>query len=387
MVAWKTPLFKMYWDEEDIRMVSGAIRRGAYWATGPEIQEFEEKLSEYMGVRYCVTFNSGTSALHAILLSYGIGEGDEVIVPSFTFIATANAPLFVGAKPIFADIEEVTFGLNPNDISRRITSKTKAVIPIHFAGSPCMIEQIKEITKSKGLILIEDAAEALGATINGRRVGSIGDAAILSFCQNKIITTGEGGAVLTNSREVYEKLKLLRSHGRAETADYFSSTEHMDYVALGYNFRMSNITAALGIAQLGKIDHNINMRRANAHYMTEQLSRIENITVPLVPSGYYHVYQMYPIVIKNGKATRDSLKEYLSQKGIMTKVYFDPVHLSHFYRKSFGYKGGELPVTEKVSEQVLSLPMYSTLTREEMDYIVGMVSAFFVGRKTTKTVA
>jgi len=379
---WKVPLFKIYWDEEDIEAVNEALRRGTNWAVGPGITQFEEKLSEYLGIKYCLTFNSGTSALHAILLAYGIGLGDEVIVPSFTFIATANAPLFVGAKPVFADIEEKTFGLEPEDVKRKISTRTKAIIPIHYGGCPCLIEELKEIAQDYNLILIEDAAEALGASINGRKAGAIGDSAILSFCQNKVITTGEGGAVVTNSKEIYERLKLLRSHGRAETTDYFSSIEYMDYVTLGYNFRMSNITAALGIAQLGKIDNIISLRRGNAEYMTQQLSKIENVAIPEAPSGYYHVYQMYPIVIKDGKVTRDNLKEYLAQKGIMTRVYFDPVHLSQFYRKTFGYRGGELPVTEKVSEEILSLPIYPTLSKEEIDYIAEMIHSFFLDKKT-----
>jgi len=381
-MSWRIPLFRIYWDGEDVRMVSEAIKRGTYWATGPEIQAFEEELSEYLGIKYCLTFNSGTSALHAILLAYGIASGNEVIVPSFTFIATANAPLFVGAKPVFADIEEKTFGLEPEDVKRKISTRTKAMIPIHYGGCPCLIEELKEIARDHNLILIEDAAEALGASVNGRKAGAIGDSAILSFCQNKIITTGEGGAVVTNSKEIYERSKLIRSHGRLETSDYFSSSDYMDYMTLGYNFRMSNITAALGIAQLGKIDNIISLRRGNAEYMTQQLSKIRNVAIPEAPSGYYHVYQMYPIIIKDGKVTRDNLKEYLAQKGILTRVYFGPVHLSQFYRKTFGYRGRELLVTEKVSEQILSLPIYPTLSKEEMDYIVEMIKSFFLGKES-----
>jgi dTDP-4-amino-4,6-dideoxygalactose transaminase len=379
---WKIPLFKIYWDEEDVQMVSETIRRGTYWATGPEIEEFERQLSEYLGVKYCVTVNSGTSALHATLEAYEVGRGDEVIVPSFTFIATANASLFVGAKPVFADIEEVTFGLDPDSVRKKITSRTKAIIPVHFAGSPCMIEELKKIAEANGLILIEDAAEALGASVNGRRVGSIGDAAILSFCHNKIITTGEGGAVVTNSDRIYERLRLLRSHGRAETANYFSSVLPLDYVTLGYNFRMSSVLAALGIAQFRKIEHVINLRRSHSDYMTQKLSDIENISVPQVPHGYYHVYQLYPVIIKDGKATRDHIQKYLAEKGIMTKVYFAPVHLSQFYRKTFGYQRGGLPATEKVAESILALPMYPSLTEQEMDYVAHTIQEFFSNKNT-----
>ena len=170
-----------------------------------------------------LTFNSGTSALHALLLSYGIGPGDEVIVPSFTFIATANAPKFVGAKPVFADIEDITFGLDPRAVEAKITPKTKAIIPVHYGGFPCKIRELKKIADDHGIMLIEDAAEAFGASVKGKMVGTFGDSAIMSFCQNKIITTGEGGAVVTDNKELYERMKLIRSHGRPDTVDYFST--------------------------------------------------------------------------------------------------------------------------------------------------------------------
>ena len=374
---WNIPLFKIYWDEQDVKKVTEAIRRGMYWATGPNVQEFEKSLAKYVGVNYAVTFNSGTSALHAVLIAHGIGRGDEVIVPSFTFISTANAPLFVGAKPVFAEIEEKTYGLDPQDVKRKITSKTRAIIPIHYGGCPCQIKEIIKIAKKYNLLLIEDAAESLGATINGKKVGSFGNAAMFSFCAPKVITTGEGGAIVTNSREIFEKLKLIRSHGRAETSDYFSSSEYLEYITLGYNFRMSNITAALAIAQLEKIDKIIEMRRQKATYMTQRLSQIKEITPPQVPDNFFHIYQMYTIKVNGGKTKRDNLMKYLNEKGIMAKVYFYPVHLTQFYKKNFGYKGGELPITEKISNEVLTLPMYPHITEKEMDNIVEEVKNFF----------
>ena len=374
----KIPLFKIYWDEEDIRMTTEAIKRGTHWATGPNVEALERMIADYIGAKYCLAFNSGTSALHALLLAYDIGPGDEVIVPSFTFIATANALLFVGAKPVFADIEEGTYGLDPEDVEGKITSKTKAILPIHYGGSPCLVRELREIADAHGLILIEDAAEALGARIGEKKAGAFGHSAMLSFCQNKIITTGEGGAIVTDSKEIYEKLKLLRSHGRQETSDYFTSAEYMDYVTLGYNFRISDILAALGIAQLNKVDKIIEMRRRNAEYMNQRLCGIEEITPPRVPEDYFHVYQMYAIRVKGDKDSRDGLMAYLGNRGIMTKVNFHPVHLSQFYREKFGYKAGELPVTEKVSGQQLTLPMYPTLTEEEIDYIGEQIKDFFV---------
>ncbi|HJH26238.1 MAG TPA: DegT/DnrJ/EryC1/StrS family aminotransferase [Methanophagales archaeon] len=374
---WKIPLFRIYWDEEDVKSVIGAIKAGMNWAVGSNTEKFEKMIAGYIRTKYCVVFNSGTSALHAALLAYGIKEDDEVIVPSFTFIATANAPLFVGAKPVFADIEEETYGLNPEDVKEKITEKTKAIIPIHYGGCPCKIMELREIADDHNLILIEDAAESLGARIGDKEVGAFGDSTMLSFCQNKIITTGDGGAIITDSREIYEKLKLIRSHGRLETSDYFSSTEYMDYITLGYNFRMSNIVAALGVAQLKKVDKIIEMRRKNAEYLTARLKReIKQIITPTSPENYYHVYQMYTILIKDSKIMRDNLMKYLAGKGIMTKVYFSPVHLTHFYKNELGY-ACELPVTEEISRRVLTLPMYPALTKEEVDYIVEEMKRFF----------
>jgi perosamine synthetase len=200
---------------------------------------------------------------------------------------------------------------------------------------------------------------------------------MFSFCQNKIITTGDGGCIVTDSEEIYKKLKLIRSHGRQENSNYFNSSEYANYITLGYNFRMSDITAALGMAQIKKVDKIIKMRRKNAEYMTKQLSNIDEVITPNPPNGYFHIYQMYTIRIKKGRKVRDDLMKYLSEKGIATKVYFYPIHLTHFYRNKFGYKEGELPVTEEMSDQVLTLPMYTTLSKEEIDYIVVAISHFF----------
>ncbi|MFQ5888372.1 MAG: DegT/DnrJ/EryC1/StrS family aminotransferase [Candidatus Hydrothermarchaeales archaeon] len=378
---WKIPLFKIYWDDEDIEMVKKSIQRGMFWASGPNIEKFEGMLSEYTGRRYVVVFNSGTSALHAILLAYEIGQGDEVIVPSFTFIATANAPLFVGAKPVFADIEETNYGLDPDSVMRKITPKTKAIIPVHYGGCPCLIKELKEIAEEHNLILIEDAAESFGAKRNGKKVGTFGDSAMFSLCQTKVFTTGEGGFIVTDSQDICERLKLIRSHGRAETTDYFSSVEYMDYVTLGYNFRMPDIIAALGISQLKKVDRLIEMRRNNSKYMTKAVSGIKDITIPEFPEEVFHVYQEYAIRVKAGEKARDSLRAHLTRRGIMTRVSFYPVHLTHFYKNVLGYENTSLDVTENVSSQALTLPMYPSITKDEMDYIAQEIHNFFKGAK------
>jgi len=370
-MTWKIPLFKIYWDEEDVEAVTEAIKAGMNWAVGPSVEDFEDLIANYVGTKYAVTFNSGTSALHAALLAHGIKAGDEVIVPSFTFIATANAPLFVGAKPVFADIEEETYGLDSEDVKEKITNKTKAIIPIHYGGCPCKIRELREVADDHNLILIEDAAESLGARIGDKKVGTFGDSTMLSFCQNKIITTGDGGAIITDSREIYEKLKLIRSHGRLETSDYFSSTEYMDYITIGYNFRMSNITAALGISQFKKINKIIGIRRDNAAYMSKKLSKIESVTIPKPSNDFFHVYQMYTIKVRR----RDDLMRYLIENGIMAKVYFPPVHRTKFYMAALGYKT-RLKVTEKVSKEVLTLPMYPALTKDEINHITDKIDVF-----------
>lgn len=372
-MSWKIPLFKIYWDEEDIVSVTATIETGANWAIGSNVDSFEKQIAEFIGKKYCVVFNSGTSALHCALLAHGIKKGDEIIVPSFTFISTANSALFVGAQPVFADIERSTLGLDPEDVTAKISRKTRVILPVHYGGCPCNIKALKEIATDYNLLLIEDAAESFGAKIGLQNVGTFGDSTILSFCQNKIITTGEGGAVVTDSKEVYERLKLIRSHGRLDNHDYFSSSESADYTTLGYNFRMSNITASLGISQLKKANKIIEMRRKNSKYMSERLCSVKEITPIIPPKDYYHVYQMYSIIVNVN--CRDKLMDYLNKRGIMTKIYFSPVHLTHFYKNVLKSEF-KLPVTEEVSKQILTLPMYPSLTNNEIEFITKEITNF-----------
>lgn len=372
-MTWEIPLFKIFTDESDVQEVSDVIRSGMNWATGKKVTEFEELTAQYMQSEYAVTFNSGTSALHALLLAYGIGAGDEVIVPSFTFIATANAPLFVGAKPVFSDIEDRTFGLDPQDVIQKITPRTKAIIPIHYGGTPCRIRELKEIAEDHNLILIEDAAEAFGAKVGNDMVGSFGDSALLSFCQNKVITTGEGGAIITKSRAVQEKLKLLRSHGRVETCDYFSSTENFEYASLGYNMRMSNISAALGVAQIRKADTIIRLRREKAEYYKKRLKKaVEGVKFCSAPEDSFEVFQLFSLCVPK----RNELMAHLAKDGIMTKIYFSPVHHTTFYKRQLKYTC-TLPVTDRVSETILSLPFHPGITTGEIDRVVDSIQRFY----------
>ncbi len=374
--SWKIPLYKVYSDDEDINLITKIIRRGSSWALGPEIEEFENAIKNYVGIDYCAVLNSGTSSLHATLLAFGLGAGDDILVPSFSFVSTANSVLFTNATPSFVDIEETTFGLNPKLISEKISASTKAIIPMDYGGQSCKIDEINEVARDEKLLLIEDAAESLGASINNNKAGSFGDAAIFSFCGNKVLTTGEGGAVVTNSKETIEKIKLIRSHGRIDKINYFENTENSRYQDLGYNWRMSSITAALGISQLNKLDKIIKMRQKNAAFISSRLEKFPQIITPISPDGYEHIYQMYTIRLATNKM-RDDLKNHLLAKRIFSKVYFEPIHLTPFYRKKFNFKEGDLPVTEQISQQILTIPLFPNMTMEEKNYLVDSISEFF----------
>lgn len=381
MSNWKIPLYKVLSDAEDYRLVKNVIKRGMHWTLGPEISQFEKSLAEYVGTKYCVTFNSGTSALHASLIA-SIAQRTEVILPSFTFIATANSSLMANALPKFVDIEEDSYGINPKLLDSAITKKTKIIMPVHYAGLSCKISEIKKIAHDRNLLLLEDAAESLGATYNKKKVGSFGDLAVFSFAGNKILTTGEGGAVVTSSKKIYDKLLLIRSHGRHEKFNYFSSITNPEYVELGYNWRMSSITAALGISQLNKIEKLIKMRRNNAQFLSKKLKRHNQIILPLEPTNYRHVFQFYSIRMPNSYV-RNNLMKFLASKGIMTKVFFEPIHLTKFYKKLGIGNRKKLNVTEIISNQILSLPMYPTLIRDELNFICDSISEFLETKKSS----
>jgi len=376
-MEWKIPLFKTFSDQADIDAVASIIRRGTYWAAGPEIEVFEKNLADFLGVKYVLSFNSGTSALHILLLAHGIRD-KEVIVPSFTFVATSNAVILAGGTPVFAESEEETFGLDAGDIEKRITERTKAIITINYGGFPSRdMMKLRRIADKHGLVFIEDSAESLGSRIGDKKIGTIGHSAIFSFCQNKVVSTGEGGVLVTESQEVYEKAKLLRSHGRVEEAkDYFSNTGDNDYIEVGYNYRLPTMLAALGCSQLKKIDLIAEKRRSVGRIYDEGLSKNKEIELPKELSGYYAVYQMYTIKLKD-QQTRDALQNHLEKKGIMTKVYFNPVHLKTIYTRDYGCKAGDLPRTEELSGRVLTLPLYPHMTRAETGYVVESINEFF----------
>lgn len=377
MMKWKIPLFKIHWDENDIEAVTKIIRRGTYWADGPEIKEFEKKLTEYFKKKHAVTFNSGTSALHSMLLAYNI-KGKEVIVPSFTFISTVNTIILAGGKPVFAEIEQDTMALDYEDVKKRINKKTAAVLFVDYGGCPARdTKELRYLCDEKNILLLEDAAESMGAEIYGEKVGKFSDAAMFSFCQNKIITTGEGAVVVTDSDDIAQKLKLIRSHGRVESdKSYFENPLDNDYIDLGYNFRMPTMNAALGISQLNKIDKIIEKRIENAKKIKNRLQKIKDIKFIEPPEGIINVYQLFSILLKTPDQ-RDRLQKYLEQNGIMNKVYFNPAHLKTYYRTKFECKDGDLPNTEMTSKKILSLPFYVDMTNNEIDLLISSIEEFF----------
>lgn len=372
----QVPLFETQWEESDLKAAENVIKRGTYWATGPEIKEFEKELAHYFGRKYCVVFSSGTTALHAVLLAYQIKPGDEVIVPALTFISTANSVLFVGATPVFGDIEKDTYCLDADDIERKLTDKTKVIMPVHYGGCPARdIEKIASLAREKNILLLEDAAAAHGARINNKLAGTFGDAAMISFCQSKIISSGgEGGAIITDDIDLYEKLKLLVSHGRADNKEYYSREDLFDYIHLGYNFRMPTICAAIGLSQLKRIDKLIGMRKEVASMYTKELQNISGVKPWIPPDNLYSVNWIYAMEVLDGK--RAMLQKYLSEHGVSAKFYYNLIHKTKFYRDVLKIKA-DIPVTDECGSKLLSLPMSPVMTIEQINYVIETVKGFF----------
>lgn len=361
------PLFEIDWDESDIDEVANSIKRGGYWAKGPYVDELESRLEQYLGVEHALLVNSGTTALVAALQGIGMDKGDEVIVPSFTFIATANAVRLAGAEPVFADIEPQTYGLSPSDVESKITESTVGILPVHCYGTSCRIKELSDIADKHGLWLVEDAAEVLGAEYNSQKLGTFGDVSALSFCQNKIVPTGEGGAVVTNRDNIAEEVELYRSHGRS-TEDYFNSVDSGRYVSLGTNIRMSDITAALGCSQMDRVTTLIKNRRQVAQRYNEAFKHVDGVQPHKSLPNANHVYQLYTIKLADW-VDRKNVIETLHQNNISSKVYWDPpVHQTNYYIKTADQIS--LPTTERIASRVLSLPMYPSLSHEDSERVV-----------------
>lgn len=360
-------LFKSYAEQDDVEAVTEVIKRGTWWAKGSEIDDFEDGIAGLTDREHAVAVNSGTTALYAMLLAHDVTDG-EVIVPSFTFPATANAVVAAGATPVFADIERDSLALDVDSVRSRMTDDTRAVIPIHFGGDIARdIRDLNDLCRSRDVFLFEDACHSLGATLGDDRVGSFGDAATFSFCFNKIITTGEGGMVVTDSDKVARSLRMLRSHGQNEDGEY---------VRYGHNFRMSSMTAALGVTQVNKIDRIIDRRREMAGYLNDRLESVDEVSVPSFPAERNSVYQLYNIRFDDPDI-QSPLADYLDDRGIPTRVTYDPTHLTEFYRTEYGYSEGDCLVTEDVSGKILTLPFHMDLDEDDLDRMATAVEDFF----------
>ena len=330
-----------------------AVLDSGQLAQGPRVEAFEQAFAAYCGVKHAIATSSGTTALQTAVLAHGIGPGDEVVTTPFTFIASANAVVFSSAKPVFVDIDERSYNMDPRLIEGAITPRTKAILPVHIFGNPCQMDLIMEIAARHGLVVIEDACQAHGASVHGKKVGSF-DTGCFSFYPTKNITTAEGGMITTDDDELADRARLIRSHGQRQR--YY-------HESIGYNFRMTEIQAAIGLVQLGKLDRFVQARRTNAAYLT---SRLRGVLVPVEAPGCRHAYHQYTIRVAEG---RDRLAQHLRAQGIATGVYYPlPVHKQVAYQK-LGYTNC-LPVAEKACQQVLSLPVHPGLSGADLDRIV-----------------
>ena len=354
------PMAKPIMGEEEKKAVLEVLDSGII-AQGPRVKEFEKGFAEMCGVNHAIATSSGTTALHMALLAYGIGRGDEVITSPFTFIASANSILFVGAKPVFVDIDPKTFNMDVSRIKAVITTKTKAILPVHLYGLCCDMDEIMSIAKKHHLVVIEDACQAHGSEFKGKRAGSFATGTF-SLYPTKNITSAEGGMITTDDDVVMEKCRVIRNHGMRRR--YYHDE-------LGYNFRMTDVHAAIGNAQLAKLDMYNNKRKENADYYNRHL---KGVTVPFIPEGYAPVYHQYTIRVPKGK--RDGLRAFLKEKGVGSEIYYPlPIHKQGFYMEMFG-DDKTYPEADFAATEVLSIPVHPSLSKKDLEKVALSINEF-----------
>ncbi len=352
--------------KKELGYVIDCIKTNWISSKGKYITEFEEKFSEYCGAKYGVATCNGTTALHLVLASIELKPGDEVIVPTFTMIATANSVTYTGATPVLVDSEPQTWNIDPAKIEEKITKKTKSIMVMHTYGHPCDMDPILELAKKHDLYVIEDAAEAHGAEYKGKRAGALGDAGCFSFYANKIITTGEGGMVVTNDEKIAEMARLLR--------DQAFEPKRFLHRYIGFNYRMTNLQAAVGVAQMDLIDESVETRRRNAELYNSLLKDVGGITLPPEALWAKNVYWMYTVLVDDSFGMgRDKLMGYLREKGIDTRSAFYPIHTQPVYAKQ--YNGEKYPVAEELGRKGINLPSGNTLTKDQIRFIAETIAS------------
>lgn len=353
-----------YIGKREEKYVLEVLRSGTL-SIGPKIQEFEKKFAQFVGAKYACAVSSGTSGLHLALIAAGIKNGDEVITSPFSFIASANVILYVGAKPVFVDVDPRTGNIAPKEIEKAITKKTKAILPIHIFGQPADMGAIMKIAKKHKLVVIEDACESLGAVYKGKMAGTFGQSGVFAFYANKQMTTGEGGMIVTDDRAIDKLCRSLRNQGRTPDMQW------LDHKYLGYNYRMDEMSAALGLAQIEKIDFLIKKRQELAGWYAKELIKISSLVeIPSSSPETIHTWFVYVVRIKNARIQRDRVIRDLAKKGVSSKPYLPSIHLFSFYKDRFGYDAGDFPISENISASVLALPFYIGLTRRDIKNIV-----------------
>ena len=347
------------------------VLRSDWLTTGPKVAEFEEAIADYVDARHAVSFSSGTAALHAAVLAAGLKPGDEAITTPLTFCATANAALYGGGTPVFADVRDETLTIDPKEVERRITPRTKVLLPVDYAGQPADLDALLALADRHELIVIEDAAHALGAKYRSRMVGSISHMSVFSFHAVKHLTTGEGGMVTTNNGEFAQRLREVRNHGidsdaRARQAD---GQWHYEMTTLGFNYRLTDIACALGLAQLPRLPANLARRRAIAARYEKALTTVSSLALPIVEADVTSAWHLYPVRVDTS-IDRAEVFNALRAEGLGVNVHYIPVHLHPYYRSRFGYRGGEFPIAETASGRLISLPMFHGMTDEDVDDVI-----------------
>jgi len=361
----KIPICEPKLGEEELENVIECVKSTWISSKGRFIEQFESSFSKYCGAKYGVATSSGTTALHLALTTLGIKKGDEVIIPTFTMIATANAVTYTGAKPVLVDSEPSTWNIDVNKIEEKVTKKTKVVIAMHTYGHPVNMDPLIDLAEDHGLYIVEDSAEAHGAEFKGKKAGSLGDMGCFSFYANKIITTGEGGMIVTSNAELAEKASMLRDQA-------FEKKRRFWHRYIGFNYRLTNLQAAVGLAQMGKIDQFVGIRRRNAHMYNSLLKNIKGITLPPEANWAKNVYWMYSILIeKSFGISRDELMRRLEENGVETRPFFHPIHVQPIYHKS--YRGDTYPVADELSQKGVNLPSGNTLEKEQIEYVVDAI--------------